>query len=140
VARPVTPELAAWYEKAQRTVDLVSLPGHDRDCALAMLSQARLCEEQAPHTPHRISQTQAEHLLAIGERAGHQNGRRAAAEEILARARQLQAEADATGDTDPLGQLTDEIEGLWTAARIADLGRWQVARDNALAEQAGSTP
>lgn len=124
----MTPELAAWYEKAQRTADLYSLPGHDRDCALAMLSQARLSEERGGFHPHRISQTQAEHLLAIGERAGHQNGRRAAAEEILARARRLQAEADTTADTERLGQLADEIEGLWTAARIADVYTWQAAR------------
>lgn len=47
-----------------------SEPGHDRDCALAMLSQAR----------HRtlLDEVQVQHLIAIGWRSGHKSGYRQA--------------------------------------------------------------
>lgn len=131
----MTPDnLAEWYEQAQRTVEHVSLPGHDRDCALAMLSQARLSEERGRLNPHQLSQTQAEHLLQIGSRAGLKRGLQIAAKQIIAAARRLQVEADATDDAARQGQLIDEIEGMWAAARIAEPETWRAARD-----EAGST-
>jgi hypothetical protein len=66
-----------------RSVELFTRPGHDRDCARAMLSQARL--RTSP-----LDDLQVAHLLAIGYRAGVAAGRTAAAalphttEEILA--------------------------------------------------------
>lgn len=45
-------------------VEALSLPGHDRDCALAMLSQSRLRHSS------RIDEIQVAHLVAIGYRAG----------------------------------------------------------------------
>jgi hypothetical protein len=44
-------------------IELYSLPGHDRDCAAAILNQARVGN-------HPLSDIQVVHLLAIGSRAG----------------------------------------------------------------------
>lgn len=45
---------------------LFTLPGHDRECASAMLSQSRLQHAS------RIDDIQVRHLLQIGYRAGRQ--------------------------------------------------------------------
>jgi len=45
-------------------VEALSLAGHDRECALAMLSQSRLRDAS------RIDEIQVAHLVAIGHRAG----------------------------------------------------------------------
>ena len=42
----------------------MTLPGHDRDLARAIMSQSH-------HQPSRIDDIQVIHLLAIGYRAGH---------------------------------------------------------------------
>jgi hypothetical protein len=62
-----------------RSVELFSLPGHDRDCAKAMLSQARL-------RTRPLDDLQVAHLISIGYRAGvaagEVRGRTAAAADL----------------------------------------------------------
>jgi hypothetical protein len=55
-------------DQKRSEAEALSLTGHDRDCALAMLSQARL------HTSP-LDEIQMIHLLSIGFRAGQRAGR-----------------------------------------------------------------
>ncbi len=64
-------------DERRSTVELYSQPGHDRECALAMLNQARLGRD-----PNGISDIQVEHLLAIGYRAGAAHERERTAQQI----------------------------------------------------------
>jgi hypothetical protein len=60
----------------QSTVaELFSLPGHDRDVLIAMISQVRL-----GHNP--LDVIQVEHILAIGYRAGQESIRTLIKEEL----------------------------------------------------------
>ena len=52
-------------DERRNAVILYSQPGHDRDCALAMLNQARVSRLSDP-----IDDIQVEHLLSIGYTAG----------------------------------------------------------------------
>jgi hypothetical protein len=86
-----------------RSVELFSLPGHDRDCARAMLSQARL--RGCP-----LDDLQVAHLISIGYSAGVAagvaRGRTAAATDIR---------------TDMIGRSPDDyLMGMSAAARIAE--------------------
>jgi hypothetical protein len=61
------------------SVEMFSRPGHDRECAVAMLSEARL-------RTSRLDDIQVAHLLVIGYRAGvaagEVRGRTAAAADL----------------------------------------------------------
>lgn len=87
-------------------VDYYTTEGHDRDAAVAMLSQSRL-----PHAS-RIDDVQVRHLLQIGYRAGRQV-----------------TEADATSDrTDlRLTRLLYVIAGAMAGVAVAFLAVWLAA-------------
>ncbi len=84
-------------------IDYYAIEGHDRDAALAMLSQSRL-----PHAS-RIDDVQVQHLLQIGYRAGRRI-----------------TEADTTFDrTDRrLNRLLYCLGGAATGVAIALLAVW----------------
>ena len=74
----------------------LSLPGHDREVALAVHNQARL--RRSP-----IDDVQVEHLLAIGWRAGR-----------------VQARGEARAERDRLAEVVDKARAFAVAARAPE--------------------
>lgn len=73
-----SPGTHARRDEIRDDVERLSTPGHDRDCAIAILAQARRVA-----TDHgSLSNIQVRHLLSIGRTAGFNAGRQAVVDRL----------------------------------------------------------
>jgi hypothetical protein len=109
---------SAVVDRCRDEVVELSIEGHDRDCALAMLSQAR----HSRPFGFPLTDVQVAHLLAIGYRAGASRARDRIAREMFRRAVRVLEESTGEPELRRAQASAFEVAGL-----IAGGGEWEAA-------------